>query len=1476
MSVCNNEFIELDNIYKNNSTYLQAKQLYQNATYYVTVNELTGALVSYSCAAVLFNTLKGNVPESNNSINIVTPINSQPDSQPSTPRQVNSNQQTDHLSAILTCCLKAIENLQQKVGSNNKSNNNDEEEKPWDKICTKIEPLVFKKGGSDCIFFEDVAGLFIEKKLMDESLIKPLQFPNIYPAASRGLLIYGPPGTGKTYLVKAAVNELQKKDPNVGILFFAPSPGDFKGKYVGETEKKIEEIFVCASRAACEYQNEKCKNSRKKYRSIIFMDEMDAIAPDRTNDQTGLAVNSVNTLLQMMDGIKSRPNVTVIAATNYPWTLDSAILRRFDSQIFIDVPNERDLLELLDIQMRAFINIHKNVSDMCINTSNGKLIAGCDLECERKVKLNVLGNAPYSNMKFSFFDEMRKAKGNEIKNIVAKMVLQNFSNSDLSTFMKTAQRKAGEYAVNANLFYSTKLLGYNTNVGDEIYVSSLSTANNIDIQIAKSIEIINALLDNKPINKDIYCIEIPDIITIEHNGWVYYNRKCLLCKPDIMIDDPYIKDVYVRGHRIGNNIKLNEHSYKEYILGRKLLGRKSTFVNNMLEWVKGESIDLIMTFDNITFVENKNMDKDTNQIFPKAMGILDTVVTPLVNAYKNTIENYNKATKFNQDKATAITSEYEIVDVKSTLFVIDENKRECNLDSKFNKLAESVCNISEETFLKYRHNINYLRWLYLKKCYSNPNDNELTKFEEIYVKSFDGVIVNVINSSQNCNIVSLIHKDGRENIDVCIDSSDIYIEFSHYYDLIDINGFNDTDTTIEQMDKLYKRLNNNKSSESNVDNEVENNKILKIPFLLFYNLFNDVLIMPQDKENRDIIQVVSNTPFNDNLYRLIQMLMDDILNYSSIVGDPKNKKNIDDCFKKLLKLTEITEIEIINLIIQRAYDNFLLRNPLNSVPVKVPVPEVQNDNNDTSNGNNDDDDDDYKDANDNKGGGTLSKIKSKSKSISKTRSKLFKRGSNKTVKKYYVLPDNTIDNNKYGSIHIYDGGNEEHNSNGDYTGGVVHDVPIYGGNNYEKFLEWTVKDNIPETTSKNIADKTAFVHTTINLDWSDVPEYTNLITIIYNMGSTMLGGGNTVKDYLNMIMKKNVLLATLFKRIDYIGFLIDKNQKNKTESDNVIISRNKGNMSNINISWGEIDSRNLKTTLSNFLSIFRGNLGQFINSLTDTYTSLEETLSSIPPLVSAMIGTIPTVIMDDGLTKAAFALYEPFKNETNKIYLWLAEKVNWFIEYIQTNFPTLTMPLFLTNAASFVKQVLLGGWNTLSYAGLTGLTIMGNNIILTIFSFIFVVNIAAYVFKSNITDEEIINNVIVNQIYTMVRDIKVFEVDSLDKPPCSLFGKIIDDSQNFNIKMLPIIKNFFINKEISSIVKGEITFGNIESSTSKNSLILSKEKLINVEIPLSAFYYSLLNTRSTYPKELAQDLKEYNQDKDAFMMKLKKKREKNK
>jgi SpoVK/Ycf46/Vps4 family AAA+-type ATPase len=172
------------------------------------------------------------------------------------------------------------------------------------------------------ITFNKIAGLYGLKESLEKTYINPFKYPRLFKNKPKGILLYGIPGGGKTLIAKAATNQL----PNVA--FFAPTSGEIRGKYEGETEKNITSIFKCAERATC---NKEYKNS------IIFFDEFDSIAGRRGEDAS--MTRSVNTLLQSMDGITSSENVSVLAATNFPDSIDEAILRRFTSRVFVDVPD---------------------------------------------------------------------------------------------------------------------------------------------------------------------------------------------------------------------------------------------------------------------------------------------------------------------------------------------------------------------------------------------------------------------------------------------------------------------------------------------------------------------------------------------------------------------------------------------------------------------------------------------------------------------------------------------------------------------------------------------------------------------------------------------------------------------------------------------------------------------------------------------------------------------------------------------------------------------------------------------------------------------------------------------------------------------------------------------------------------------------------------------------------------------------------
>ena len=122
----------------------EASILYNNAKFYYTNNEFSGALVSYSCAAVLLNSIIRQLGQGQ-----------------------GQGQDKNTATELLNCCLSAVEVLQEKVKtlSSNANSSKDDEKKDWAKICTNLQPLVFSKGSSDCLFFSSVAGLRREKEL---------------------------------------------------------------------------------------------------------------------------------------------------------------------------------------------------------------------------------------------------------------------------------------------------------------------------------------------------------------------------------------------------------------------------------------------------------------------------------------------------------------------------------------------------------------------------------------------------------------------------------------------------------------------------------------------------------------------------------------------------------------------------------------------------------------------------------------------------------------------------------------------------------------------------------------------------------------------------------------------------------------------------------------------------------------------------------------------------------------------------------------------------------------------------------------------------------------------------------------------------------------------------------------------------------------------------------------------------------------
>ncbi|HII05883.1 MAG TPA: CDC48 family AAA ATPase [Methanotrichaceae archaeon] len=187
------------------------------------------------------------------------------------------------------------------------------------------------------ITYEDIGGLGPEIKKIREMIELPMKHPELFERlgveAPKGVLLHGPPGTGKTLLAKALASETNSH-------FQTLSGPEIMSKYYGESEEKLREIF---------------KEAEEEAPSIIFIDEIDSIAPKREEVTGEVERRIVAQLLAVMDGLESRGKVVVIGATNRPDALDQALRRpgRFDREIEIGVPNREARFEVLQIHARG-------------------------------------------------------------------------------------------------------------------------------------------------------------------------------------------------------------------------------------------------------------------------------------------------------------------------------------------------------------------------------------------------------------------------------------------------------------------------------------------------------------------------------------------------------------------------------------------------------------------------------------------------------------------------------------------------------------------------------------------------------------------------------------------------------------------------------------------------------------------------------------------------------------------------------------------------------------------------------------------------------------------------------------------------------------------------------------------------------------------------------------------------------------------
>ncbi len=222
------------------------------------------------------------------------------------------------------------------------------------------------------INYEDIGGLSEEIRKIREMVEIPMKHPEIFERLGieppKGVLLHGPPGTGKTLLAKAVANESEANF----ILLNGP---EIMSKFYGESEKKIRDLFEEAERTAP---------------AIIFIDEIDAIAPKREEVSGEVERRVVSQILTMMDGLKSRGKVIVIGATNRVNAIDPALRRpgRFDREIEVGVPDKEGRLQILKIHTRGMPLNKVKLEDLAALTHG---FVGADLEAlAKEAAMNVL------------------------------------------------------------------------------------------------------------------------------------------------------------------------------------------------------------------------------------------------------------------------------------------------------------------------------------------------------------------------------------------------------------------------------------------------------------------------------------------------------------------------------------------------------------------------------------------------------------------------------------------------------------------------------------------------------------------------------------------------------------------------------------------------------------------------------------------------------------------------------------------------------------------------------------------------------------------------------------------------------------------------------------------------------------------------------------------------------------------------------
>ncbi len=293
----------------------------------------------------------------------------------------------------------------------------------------KKEPVKELQGVPQ-VTYEDIGGLKDAIQKIREMVEIPMKHPELFERLGieppKGVLLYGPPGTGKTLLAKAVANETDAH-------FIALNGPEIMSKFVGEAEERLRQIF---------------KEAQENSPSIIFIDEIDAIAPKREETVGEVERRVVAQLLALMDGLQSRGQVVVIAATNRPNAIDPALRRpgRFDREIEIGVPDRNGRKEILQIHTRN-MPIEPDYSKSVVAEELGKLKVDAKLRAkvlskiERVKKSEEVKDIIDHELPTNLRDEFHRRLVDRMLDYLADRTY-GFVGADLAALCKEAAMKA--------------------------------------------------------------------------------------------------------------------------------------------------------------------------------------------------------------------------------------------------------------------------------------------------------------------------------------------------------------------------------------------------------------------------------------------------------------------------------------------------------------------------------------------------------------------------------------------------------------------------------------------------------------------------------------------------------------------------------------------------------------------------------------------------------------------------------------------------------------------------------------------------------------------------------------------------------------------------------------------------------------------------------------------------------------------------